>query len=422
MIHYGCGSMDNILPITVSTKCCVKHKMLCDIIFKVVMLLFLLLNYGSYWMFLGHISKETTFIVPFILAGIIFTVYNLRNGKFSATYFLILLILCANIFLSNVFNNDFSTDNFLLIITILTAFFVTSSVDNTKIVRNYVQLIIFLSIYSLVSTYIILPLCLAGVVNFIPTYMNTGRPYYDMGFTMCLGYYGVPRNCGFCREPGVFQIYLTIAEFFLIEKMPKSKSNIIQIMLVAVTLLTTFSAVAYVSLIIICFLSLKKYSRNFSNTMKHGLIVFLLVIIIFGILLSNESIKDEFRRTFSKWFSMDSGSTQTRFIGIFSNFALFLERPLFGYGLANSWLEIIGRYGLPDVTGTPLIAFSGCGILFGIITSLLLIKFCKCGSLLDSVVCWLIIFLAFSSQNLILSMGFWIPLFLRLKDKQNILS
>ena len=396
------------------------YAMLKNLCFKVILLFLLLLNYGSYWMFLNKISKEITFVIPFILSAGIFFVFVLKNKKISLRRFLVVLLLSANVLLSCIFNNDFSTDNFLLIISIFTAFFLVTSVNNNKIIKNYVQIIVFLSVYSLIATYIILPLCLNGIIKFIPIYTNANRPYYDMGLTMCLGYYGVPRNNGFCREPGVFQVYLVLAEFFLIEKFTKSKKNIVYSLIIAVTLLTTFSAVAYVCLVIIGVLILKKYSKDTKHSLKYCLSIIICVAIIFCVVWSNQSTRDELYRTFSKWLSLDSGSMKVRSAGIFLNLSLFFEKPIFGYGLVNSWFEIIKRSGLQDVTGTPLIAFAGCGIFFGTITNIFLLRFCRTNSKLDTFLCWLAIFISLSSQNLILSFIFWITLLLKVPTRKEI--
>ena len=382
------------------------------IMVNMIVLLFLLLNYGSYWMFLHKLSKEATFIFPFILSVGIFLGSLFKRGYVSLKRVLIVSGMIVCILLSCVFNNDFSTDNFLLIVSIITAFMIVEGVKGGRIINSYVQVMIFLAIYSLIATYIILPLCLHGVINFLPIYINAERPYYDMGLAMCLGYYGVPRNSGFCREPGVYQIYLILVAYLLIETFPKSKKNIVCSMIIAITLLTTFSAVAYLCFAIILVLILKKYVKNTRIAIKSCLLILMCLGGMFFAFWSNQSVRDELRRTFGKWLSMESESTQVRFSGIFLNIELFFEKPILGYGLVNSWLEIIQRTGLQDVTGTPLIAFSGFGILFGGITNLLLFRFCKTKYNMNTLMWWTAIFISFSSQNVILSFVFWIVLFL----------
>lgn len=379
----------------------------------------LLVNYTSYYCFLRIISKTEVTLIPLVILCIIFGWNIIKKKCIKKQVVVIGVVLCVNIILSSVFDGfSFQTEVWMLISAILCAMIVVTIVSRKEIVECYVTVIVALAIYSLLTTYIILPLYMSGKINIFPIVRDAmNRQYLNTYFSMALCTFSIPRNCGFCREPGIYQFFLTIAIFLGIEYQDKSKRNLVEMILLIITLLSTFSAVAYVIALVCVYTLMKKYSYSTKKMMKMTCLMFVIALIIYFIVNSNEKINNEFMRTFGKWSAdSNSGSLQVRWSGIVSNLSLFLEKPILGYGLVTSWLEIISRFGYLDVTGTTFIGFAAFGIIFGVVMHFLFFR--SCISLNGNTILWIAaLMLSSLSQNLIISNIFWIFLFFSYSKK-----
>lgn len=384
----------------------------CIILGYLLMLFFLIFNYGSYGLFLGKYSKEITFFAPFAVACIFIFALAINRKTIQGASFAILIGLICNILLSVVLASDTAVDNYILILVLLTAYFIARVISADRLVELYLNVMEFLAIYSLIASYVFLPLSQIGVLRGIPIYVNADRQFLDMMFAMCLNWFGLARNCGFCREPGVYQVFLVIALFLTIEREPCSKRNMRQILIFLITLLTTFSAIAYVALAVSIVLFLKKYSLFSRKTAKGFAIALIFLVASAFYLLQNEAVVGELVRTFGKWSGENSNSLSVRFSGIVGNISLFLESPIWGHGMVNAMLDAKSRFGFEDITGTMFLCFSSFGCVFGIIQNMLLWKACKTRNVGTHITWFIVILLSVSSQNLMLSYMFWAFLFL----------
>jgi len=375
-------------------------------------LFFIYFNYTSYPQFVNKITKEQVMIVPFgatvgIALSLLFPFQKINKKSFILSF-----IMLANVLISAIVNNSFYSENNMLITAIFIAFIVSNVVTKEEFINCYINLIVFFAVYSLITTYVFMPWQLNGVLKVFPTYGNDIKSYIDTYFSMALFTHGIGRNCGFAREPGVYQIFLTIGIFLSIEYKEATYKNLFKTIILMITLLTTFSAVGYVSLVISIIMLFKKFSKA-SNRLLGIIIIFSVLITVFVILVNtNPYIAEELERTSDKWGDSTQGSFAVRLSGVTSNATLFTEKPLFGYGLVSSWLEIIDRFGYVDVTGTTFIGFAAFGIVFGCIIHYLLWHACRCRSMFNTVVWFLTILFVTLSQNLIISHLLWIFLFL----------
>lgn len=386
----------------------------------VVMLVMLMLNYGSYGLFLGKYSKSMSFMVPFFIALVIFFRDVLRKKHINKKLFITALVIITNLLISSLANQNMELDDINFVIAILTAYFLVESIDPNKILDLYVDVMLFLAVYSLVASFVILPLCVNSGIQIFQIYFNADRPYYDLGFAMRSSWLGIIRNNGFCREPGVFQVFLLIAIFVCLEKKHADYRNMIRIILFMITLLSTFSAVSYVIILCVVVRILQVYARNQKKAVKMYFSFLVLAAVVICIVSSNPTIKNELMRTAMKWTANQNSaeyvSLKVRTDGLIENAKLFFEHPIFGYGLVNSWREVIIRSGDVNVTGTTLIAFSALGIVSGTIMNLLIVLALKAKSKLVWMM-WVCLFLlSLNSQNLIISFVIWTFLFLPLKN------
>ena len=389
-----------------------------EILMYVVTVIILLYNYTSYFLFSGKISKESVLYVPLLLGlCILFVSVFFYKIKFNFASVTVLLILYGNILLtSSFFGMD--SETYMLLGAILFAFIISNVFTQKTLIDCYVNTILFLAIYSLIITYIIMPLYLRGGPRF-PIYEVSGKTYLDAFISSTLLTLGMPRNSGFCREPGVYQVFLLFALFFCIEYQPKDKKNIVRTILLMVVLFSTFSAVAYICIFVSIIMLIKKYSNSTKNFIKTFSLALIAILIGTILILSNDDIRTELLRTAQKWSSdnSDSNSLAVRASGVWANIELFFERPLLGNGLVPSWLEIIYRFGYVDVTGTTLSGFAAYGVIFGVVIHWLLWRACRCKKHIDTAIWFFAILLSTLSQNLIIANLFWCFLFLGFAKK-----
>lgn len=376
-----------------------------------IALIFTFYNYTSYYHFLNKISKQSVLVIPLCIGVVLFFRLLFKNIKIDYKSLVIFLILFVNILLSSLLSNGFHLEIYMLMGALFVALVVANTVTRQQFINCYVNLILVLAIYSLVATYIFMPMHIEGAEVF-PVLDNNNRDYLDMYFSMALITSGVPRNCSFCREPGVYQVFLLIGLFFAIEHQPKNRRNILTVIVLLVTMLTTFSAISYITMIICIIMFFKKYSSDSSTFLKMIIIFFVAVLLLAVVIESNEKLGDEIIRTMSKWDSESEGeSLAVRLNGITANLILFFEKPLFGNGLVTSWLDIIERYGYQNVTGTTFIGFAAFGVVFGAIMHYLLLQMCRTKSGFTTFIWFSAILLATLSQNLMIANLLWILLF-----------
>lgn len=389
-----------------------KKQMLKKIPLYLIAVIFIIFNYTSFYYAIDLMSKEVLLIVPLVITFPIFLYILVFNKTIDYRSMALAIVLISNAMLSSIIRNDISAEVYMLITAIFIAFVVSNILEKQQFVDCYVNLMLFFAVCSLITTYIIMPLDVEDGFGIIPIVIRGEQSYFNMLTTICIRMYGIARNCGFCREPGVYQIFILFALFFVIEHQEKSKYNIIKAIFFIIVLLSTFSAVCYIIAPICIVLLMKKYIKNMRTFVKTVLITVICLVIFVIIIGSNQDIIKVFTRTIMKWDSgNESDSMFVRTAGVIYNLTLFFEKPLFGHGLMNSWHEVMLRSSFKDVTGTSFIGFAAFGVVFGSVLHYIMFKACKSKSMLSTFVWFFSILLSTLSQNIIISNLFWIFMF-----------
>ena len=375
-------------------------------------LIYIVFNYASFWQFLGVVSKAYTTIIPFIATLPMFAYILLFKRTMDYRSLTVTIVLICNILLSTLFSDDMSAEIYMIIVAIFIAFVVSNILEKQQFIDCYVNIILVFAAASMIATYVFLPLDVENKFAIFPLVKVGETNYFNMFITMTRQMFGIARNSGFCREPGVYQIFLLFAIFFAIEQQKKSKGNIIKTVFLIITMLSTFSAVCYITAPICIIMLMKKYIEDPRTLAVTVLVTFLVVLLFVFVVSLNDDIINEFLRTVLKWQgSEDNDSLNVRVSGVISNITLFFEKPLFGYGLVSSWHEIINRFGYVDVTGTSFIGFSAFGAVFGVLIHYVMWQMCKTKNVFSTVVWFFTILFSTLSQNVIISNVFWILLF-----------
>lgn len=389
-----------------------KKQMFKKILLYFIAVIFIIFNYTSFYYSIDGVSKVSLMVVPLLLTLPIFIYILILNRTIDYRSMAIAVLLISNILLSTIIANDMSAEIYMLISAIFVAFVVANILEKQQFIDCYVNLMLFFAVCSLIATYVIMPLDIENGFGIFPIIVKNNQSYFNMFVTICIRMYGIARNCGFCREPGVYQIFLLFAVYFVIEHQEKSKANIVKAVFLIITLLSTFSAVCYIIAPICVFMLMKKYIKNMRTFVKTIIITILCVVLFVLIIGSNTDIVREFERTILKWnVDNQSDSLEVRTSGVLSNLDLFFEKPVFGYGLTTSWHEVIARSGFEDVTGTTFIGFAAFGIVFGLAIHYMMLKTCKTKNMVFTIIWFFMILLSTLSQNMIISNLFWILIF-----------
>ena len=362
-------------------------------------------------------SKEIVFFVPLIVCLILF-LYSVivKKEKINRKSFVFTLFVIGATFLTILINADYATDNFIFIIVIVVAFFISNIFTRADYLKAYVDAMLFYSIFSLISTYLIHPIIMKTGVNIFPTYVNKyGVPFLDLGFAYVVKWNGLMRNQGYFNEPGVFQFYILVAiiiEFFYL----KRKNRRINIIVLFVTLLSTFSTAGYISLIPI--LIIVMWKEVDSVKVRNVITIIGLGVFFYLILSNNENIVLILNRLLVTKFQSDNGSFIVRYESIPNLLKMSLHRPVFGNSFVKGFVYIQQNYNrnnTVDITGTLFSFIMALGYPVGLILWRQFYKLCKVitgdnGLMMLGVL--LALFLSVNTQNLIYDSLFITLLFL----------
>lgn len=248
-------------------------------------------------------------------------------------------------------------------------------------------------------------ICLAKIVIFfawcsvflftlfkiVPSAGYAGMPldnFIDFHFTNFLVYihpiyvintFGISRNYGIFREPGVYQMFLIVAMLVLTHCADwKKKTTYFCMLGLVLALWQTQSTTGYLAFLVYVLYTLS-YKGYFTNMRKVqiilAVIVFSFVVFIFALLFISDDIiswfsyfTKKFNRTTSSYFSF-----YARYSSVAANVLIWLRNPLFGTGLTGldeSFTQTTQNvFGISngDNTDTLSTQFAMFGIIMGIV-------------------------------------------------------
>lgn len=367
-------------------------------------------------------SKEFVVFSSFLFIAVIF-LYYIFYKKYSInkkSLIFTICIICISL-LSVIVNQDFTPDNFIFLSIVLSGFFVCNIFDRDDYIEGYLNAIAIYSIYSLVSTYLLLPFIMRGFFAFFPTKINIlGTPFVDMGLSFAVKWNGLMRNQGIFREPGVFQFFVLVAiaiEMFYVKYRPINKKYILVFI---ITLISTFSTAG-----ILCFIPML-YLFFVRNIKKNRLtIVLIITIVAFFIYISidaNSSFVLSLNRSFNKIrYIKNNNSSVVRVESIFNLLKMSMNSPIIGSSFTNGFKYIIDnyiKYNTSDITGTMISFIMALGFPMGLFINYNFYKFCIIlnNNMSISLILFLSLFISLNSQNLVYSSILWTFIFFPYMD------
>ena len=238
--------------------------------------------------------------------------------------------------------------------------------SKNEFIAVYNKILYFLSIWSLV-TYLLM-LLLPQIVRMFPTIVNSaGAAHYFMGFSVMNSnlHYGMVRNCGIFREPGVFCVMLTIAMICEMVVLKSLRGKYILVYTAA--MITTYSTAGYIILI-----GLYTYYLLIEKNIQHKGRYICLVLVTLVIIGTQTDLLSRDGAIFDKFVkgSNSYGSWLARLRSVTQSISITLENPIFGIGRYALYDTVLGRTGVyraVDNTNTILVGFAAYGILFGLL-------------------------------------------------------
>ncbi len=329
---------------------------------------------------------------------------------------LILIVMFINIFLTMLFNQDYTYGYYVVIMSLMGAYCISNIFNRQDFYEIYIKVIVFISVFSLISTYVIIPF-FSFIMNTLPTYTNENNvTYLNMFFSMPIINDGFYRNNGIYLEPGMYQVFLTfglIAELMLINRRAKA----LNITSILIALITTFSPAAYIQTLILLFaFIINKDNKPLFRENKEFIISILITLIILYVMFTlSPNAFGSFINGFYK-FKYKESSYQGRTASIWANLKIGIENPILGCGISNGFKSIFENY-LGNITShntsTTTVLFSIFGVCFPLMITYMQFKiaFIKKNKLISNILVFIVMVLSINSQLLIYNQMFYIYYF-----------
>jgi len=329
-----------------------------------------------------------------------------------------LLFIIFSIVISMLLNNDYSSANFILMMKVVSAFLITFVISKDEFIESYIKAMLIICILSLICyiTYFIFGPLLSSHFPIVYYGDDETKAYVNLYFAFFKLTYGLPRNIGIFREPGVYQFFINTAllfELFFLKK----KQNIFIVAIFIITLLTTFSTAGVPVGLLILFLYLFNKNRAIINKIQITAVFLILLVIGMKIVDSNPEIANRFEEMATK-AETDKTSYEVRYESIFNNIKASAVKPIFGLGVNNGLIYIQDnfiQYGTKDITGTFLIFIPILGYPLGFFLFYLLwyamANLAGTSNKIFIFFYFIIFFIAAISQNLIFDDFIWVILF-----------
>lgn len=301
------------------------------------------------------------------------------------------------------------------IVILILAFSISREMPYDVFMDTFVYIMKFIAVFSTVSV------LLAPLIRELPfPEMHCGtNTFKNLLFTNVAMH--SPRNYGPFWEPGAFQLYLNWAILYLIRN--PLKFNFIDIVIFAIAIISTrsTSGIILLALNVVYFFINTNNSSSFSlkyiNWIKTGLVILSLASVFF--IVNNAEYSE---KMFSKITSFQENSTTknsenvsayTRFYSIYANLEAIQKHPVSGAGIYGIKDEILDSYDLTSDTNSVLAMPATFGIIPGILYIYLLLasSFKKGKKLSLSLLTFLMLLIIFGTENLMVSLPFWIFLF-----------
>ena len=364
---------------------------------------------------LGFAQSQILMLGLILLLGIVFLWVNRRDFlqilKDRRT--LVLVAAGCLLVLPMAVKRDWQLMYFSILLCVLTGIFLTYFTSRQEVARYYVVILTTLGVYSVIATYVLRDLALAGWFSPPVFWNSTEWAFFDFGFAYVVPNTFWHRNFGIFREPGVYQFFVLLAVYLNNYEVTWNRAwklwtcNV----LLAVTMVSTFAIGGFAELgLFVVFLYFdKKYYRE-----KWGRMAAVAAILAFLALLGAiiwrafqpyfeysifYELYDMYLRLFTK-----SDSAVDRMDAILTNVRFITQNPLTGHRIADV------LHGTNHNTSSTLLLYAILGIAGGTlnVAAWVALLWKRQRNIFGNLILLVILFMSFNTQNLVANVFFWL--------------
>lgn len=298
--------------------------------------LWIVLSSGS--MFFGQLNTGLSMMGLLIIGGLFLAEKSFVVVQGNIKRLLgLMLFLILNVVITGIGNNRMN-DFIIFVIRILTLCIMQSHIKRETFVDKFVNIICGISVISLVCwgigvIYTDFPYPFLFEVHTDSSHFY-GTFYYTIGMNSGSRFgSSIGRNAGIFWEPGVYQIYLNLAIFFLLSFEKCSvKHKKLKFILLSITLVTTQSSMGYL-IYMVLIIGLVFLNNPVLNSMNIKKLLIMALIVVIPLVILEGSLVDKLLH--------GGGSFNTRYDDFVTTMQVFLERPFLGLGSFSNLLEYV---------------------------------------------------------------------------------
>lgn len=218
------------------------------------------------------------------------------------------------------------------------SFYISRKLDYNLFVKVYVKVMVVIAIISLVCYFF------NGILQILPS-VELKDGVYQFYFIYNRMPSAPTRNCGIFWEPGMYQGFLAMAILFVQNKIKLEKIDIIQLIILYITIVTTYSTTGYIVMVLLFSLLLIKKIRK--NSIKILIFLFLVLSAVFIVAFSDYVIAFLVKylpEIVTKKIIHQDTSFLTRQNSVLYDMIIALQNPL-GVGIVHleEFLQNLGR-------------------------------------------------------------------------------
>lgn len=255
---------------------------------------------------------------------------NKNNNRASLN---LCLSMCACVFISSLFNSDIRLGLVYKCTILLLSCLVTRYIDIKKFSNIFLDIIYIIAVVSIVCTLALM--LVPSIFSFAPEIVNSGENTFSN-----LILYVFPtdldkvRNYGIFREPGVFQMYISIALIFLIYY--SNEFSLKKFVVLILSIILTFSTTGYIALFAIICLYFINNRTKYTISSKNKLLVIIFMLVGIAYVTTKTDLLSSEGMVFDKLSNTERHTTLARMSSVTSNIKMWEESPLLGVGLQKA--------------------------------------------------------------------------------------
>lgn len=302
-----------------------------------------------YLCFLNTVSKfYSMYADAMIIGSLVLSALLIAVGKVKLykTYFCFVMIIFMAVFLQHtVIQGNIGFNSVLNLLSKFLLSYCTVYVCGKQFIERFVNTTVFLSVTSLIC-YAISFTPMEFLLRTVLSVNNASNWMGNISYGKLIYHYmpGYTRNVGIYSEPGVFQLFLCLALFWVLfgnrDYYSIGRGKKIYIGILILTIITTASTAGYITALLLIIL----YFVNRRSISIGGMIA--VVVALLGVYLFTMS--DIFQEVFvaKMQFSggqFTGGTGNARLASILSDLK-HISNNIWGHGFSGSWSNVSGVY------------------------------------------------------------------------------